>query len=136
VPLLHNPALRLSTLLWLIALHSAAVGLGLVLHPAPLLAEMGYVSVNEPFFPTQGGVFHIIMAVGYAMAAQNLERRRSLVTFTVVVKALALLFLVTYWALAARLPTILLSGLLDGAMAVAVAWAYMTWRRSRVEGIA
>lgn len=128
--LLHHPERRLSTLLWLVALHSAAVGFGLIWHPPELLASMGYAPCSEPFFPTQGGVFHVIMAVGYAMAAADIARWRSLAVFTVVVKALAFVFLLVYWALAARLPLVLFSGLADGAMAICVAWAYRTWLRA------
>ena len=132
--LLTDPARRLSLLLWLIALHSTAVGIGLIWHPPALLAKMGYAPCSEPFFPTQGGVFHVVMAVCYGMAAWNPRRNRALVTFTITVKLIATLFLILYWAFAARLPMILFSGLGDGAMAAAVVWAYATWRSNDIKG--
>jgi len=132
--LLRNPIKRLSALLWLVALHSLAVGAGLVWHPSSLLLQMGYDPCYEPFFPTQGGVFHIVMAVGYAMAAWNLKRNQCLAIFTMVVKTMATIFLLLYWGLANPLPVILASGLADGAMAILVIWAYVTWRRADNEG--
>jgi len=117
--------------LWSLALHSVAVGLGLIWHPAALLGQVGYAPCSEPFFPTQGGVFHIIMAVGYSMAAWDLLRFRGLVVFTIVVKALATIFLITYWLIKPSLLVILLSGLADGVMACVLAVLYRRWRMTR-----
>ena len=131
--LLRDPARRLSALLFLVALHSVLVGVGLIWHPSALMTRMGFDPCHEPFFPTQGGVFHVLMAVGYALAAVDLQRNRCLALFTVVVKTTATIFLILYWGLAGRQPVVLFSGLGDGAMAIAVAWAYVSWRRSTNE---
>lgn len=64
MPILASPLGQLQALLWLVALHSLAVGVGLLLQPADLLARAGYAPVGEPYFPSQGGVFHVVMAVG------------------------------------------------------------------------
>jgi len=118
----------LQLLLWAIALHSAAVGVGLVLHPAALLATMGYAPVGEPFFPTQGGVFHFVMAVCYVLGARDPERNAPLIRFAVIVKFMAMIFLVGYWLLNRDLLMVLGSGLADGAMGVVLAVVYRRWR--------
>ena len=114
--------------LWSLALHSVAVGLGLIWHPAALLSQIGYAPCSEPFFPTQGGVFHIIMGVGYSMAAWDPLRFRGLVVFTIVVKTLATIFLIIYWLINPSFQVILLSGLVDGVMAGVLAVLYRRWR--------
>ncbi len=126
---------RLQFVLWLVAVHSAAVAVGLMAHPVALLERLGFAAVGEPFFPTQGGVFHLVMAVGYAMAAWSPDRNRCLAVFSIVVKVLATLFLLVYWFVISRLPAVLLSGLVDGAMAVMIALAYAAWRREQAREV-
>ena len=130
-----NASHRLMLILWLVALHSAGVGMGLILHPDWLMLRTGYLPLNEPFFIVQGGVFHLLMAIAYAMAAWDLVRHRSLTLFSIIVKSAAALFLVLYWLLAARIAVVLASGVVDGLMALVIALAYVSWKREReVEG--
>lgn len=130
----RGAVLHLRLVLWAAALHSFAVGLGLILHPAPVLAYFGYAPLSEPFFPTQGGVFHVLMAVGYGMGAVHPDRFLCLVVFAVIVKTAATAFLLTYWSLVSPLWIVLLSAVGDGALAVALWWAYRRWRRSVRQG--
>lgn len=129
-----HPGYRLRLLLHLVGWHSALVGVGLICRPALLFADLGFAPLSEPFFPVQGGVFHVVMAVGYFMAARDLEQNRSLVVFAIVVKTLATVFLLTYWLLINRLPLVLASGLADGAMGILLALGYRAWRRTRIQG--
>jgi hypothetical protein len=129
-----DPGYRLRLLLHLVGWHSALVGVGLICRPALLFADLGFAPLSEPFFPVQGGVFHVVMAVGYFMAARDLEQNRSLVVFAIVVKALATVFLLTYWLLVSRLPLVLASGLGDGAMGLLLALGYRTWRQGHIKG--
>ncbi len=117
------PWRRLQVVLGLVALHSAAVGVGLIFSSAPLLGRLGFQSVGEPFFVVQGGVFHLVMAVAYLMAAWDPARRPTLVVFSIVVKVMATVFLTIYWLAVARVLTILASGLVDAAMALVIALA-------------
>jgi len=128
--ILNDPFRRLRALLALVGIHSIAVGIGLMAHPASVFEFMGYARCSEPFFPTQGGVFHIVMAVGYLMAAADPSGNRCLITFAVVVKLLATAFLVFYWSAIDRIPVVLVSGVLDGLMGVLILAASVTWRRS------
>jgi len=48
--LFGTPEDRLRTLLWLVALHSFGVGLGLVLHPETLFARVGLAPLTQPLW--------------------------------------------------------------------------------------
>jgi hypothetical protein len=112
--------------LWLVALHSFLVGWGLVIFPKPLIGMMGFESCTERFFPTQGGVFHIAMAVGYGLAAWDMRRYGCLALFSIIVKIIATIFLMSYFFFADAIPMVLLSGLSDMAMGLILWWLYAT----------
>lgn len=114
----------LSTSLSVIALHSFAVGIGLIAHRPWMIELSGFQPIKEPFFPTQGGVFHIVMAVGYAMAAYNLKAFHSLAFFAIIVKSMAAIFLFTYFFAVKANSMILISGLADGFFAIALSIEY------------
>lgn len=106
----------LSIFLWLVAIHSLFVGVGLIILPDSFLDFFGYNECTERFFPSQGGVFHIAMAVGYAMAAYNLKRYECLIIFSIVVKFMATVFLFTYFIFVSSIWLVLLSGISDFLM--------------------
>jgi prepilin signal peptidase PulO-like enzyme (type II secretory pathway) len=111
----------LALVLWLVSVHSFAVGIGLIFRPAQLMEWVGFAGNQDAFFPVQNGVFHIILAIGYALAAAHPARNRVLVQYTIVVKSLAALFLLLYYAVFDPRWVILVSGIGDGAIAVVVA---------------
>lgn len=119
-----NSTKLLSIFLWLVALHSFAVGVGLIVLPFPLLKFFGYGVCAERFFPSQGGVFHIAMAVGYAMAAYNLKRYECLIIFSIVVKFMATVFLFTYFIFVSSIWLVLLSGISDFLMGLIILILY------------
>lgn len=120
----NNSTKLLSIFLWLVALHSFAVGVGLIVLPLSLLKFFGYGVCAERFFPSQGGVFHIAMAVGYAMAAYNLKRYECLIIFSIVVKFMATVFLFTYFILVSSIWLVLLSGISDFLMGLIILILY------------
>lgn len=107
-------------LLWLIALHSFLVGLGLIFVPNTFLEYLGYGKCVENFFRTQGGVFHIAMAIGYSLAAYNSKKNECLVIFSIIVKFLATIFLFSYFIFINPLLVILLSGISDFIMGILI----------------
>lgn len=113
-----------SLFLWLVALHSFFVGVGLIILPDFMIEFFKFNSVTERFFPTQGGVFHIIMAVCYAMAASDLYKYKVLILFTIIVKLLAALFLFSYFIFGMANLLVLMSGLTDFAMGVIIYYFY------------
>jgi hypothetical protein len=118
--LIQYPERLLSTVLWLVALHSIVMGLALIAQPGLLMTLSGFNSECERFFPAQGGVFHILMAVAYIMGATNIEKYHYLIVFSIIVKAVATLFLMVYCFAVDFKWIVLLSGIGDGVMGLAI----------------
>ena len=110
--------------LWIVAIHSLAVGAGLIIMPVFMMEYLGFGICPERFFRAQGGVFHIAMAVGYAMAAYNPERFRGLVILSIIVKFIATIFLLTYFVFVSSIILILLSMVSDFFMGIIVLYLY------------
>jgi hypothetical protein len=113
-----------------VALHSAIVGLMLMLAPAWSARFGGWEGVTEVFFVRQAGVFHLVVVCGYLI--EWFVHRR--LTFMVCTKSIAVLFLVAHslvlgldgpWAVP-------LSGAGDAVMA---AVAILLARRGRALGL-
>ena len=122
--LLANASKRFTLLFWLIALHSFLVGWLLILHPARLIHMFGFHPIDNDFFPVQGGVFHVLMSLFYLAVARRWEGYRSLVNLSIIIKASALFFLLSYYFFMERILIVLISGLVDGIMAGVMLAAY------------
>ena len=122
---------RLSLLLWAVALHSAAVGAGLIVLPAGAMKALGFPEGPDRFFRTQGGVFHLVVTLAYALAAWRPERWPVLIAWTVAVKFAATAFLLVYYFAVEAKAVVLLSGLADAAMGGIILAA---WRGGRAGG--
>ena len=126
-----NAHRRLVLILWLVAAHSFIVGWGLILIPASVTSFFGFEPYVQRFFPVQGGVFHLVISVGYALAAIDPDRRQSLVVLAVVAKFMAVVFLLFYYLVIDRIWLVLLSGVGDCLMGVAILLALLAFNRSR-----
>ncbi len=118
--LIRRPDKLLSTVLWLIAVHSIAIGLLLITQPAVLMELAGFNAKCEQFFPAQGGVFHLLMALAYSMGAANIRKYHYLIVFSIIVKAVATVFLLVYCFTVELKWVILLSGITDAAMGLMI----------------
>lgn len=119
-----SPSQRLSFFLWVVALHSILVGILLIFHTPVLIKMIGFKAVHEPFFPCQGGVFHLIMSVAYIYGAIDIHKNRNMIIYAVIVKIAATLFLFSYYCFFERLWIIFLSGMIDCFMG-AVTWGLL-----------
>jgi len=128
--IIKNPRSRLALILVLVAIHSICVGIGLIIRPAELMQLFGFGKCYERFFPTQGGVFHIVMAVGYLMAAHNVDQYRCLAIFSIIVKIMATIFLFTYFVVVEKIWLVLLSGIGDGLMGLVIYLAFASYLKS------
>jgi len=122
--LLMPPARRLSTFLWLVAAHSFAVGILLVIQPAALIKLMGFGVIEQPFFPCQGGVFHVAMSIAYIFGAMDVHKNKNMIIYAIIVKMAAAGFLFSYYYFMERFMAVLLSGALDLLMGAAI-WGLM-----------
>ncbi|HGY57214.1 MAG TPA: hypothetical protein ENK44_16010 [Caldithrix abyssi] len=109
---------RLQWLLYLMAIHSFGVGIGLILQPESLMRLLGFPEITQPFFPAQGGIFHLIMAAAYFLAGRDRNKYNILITFSIFVKTTATLFLFTFYIFIEAVPLIILSAVGDGMMAL------------------
>lgn len=106
----------LSGFLVLIGIHSLAVGIGLLIIPLSLLNDFGFDNYTESFFQAQGGVFHIAMSIAYFMAGLNSKKSNRLITFIIIVKLIAFIFLISYFLFVSDILLILFSAIGDGLM--------------------
>ena len=104
--------------LWVMALHSFLVGIGLILVTNDIRILFGFKPSPEHFFQIQGGVFHIVMALGYTMPALSLKKFESMVIFSIFVKLCATLFLLLYFTFGSTNWLILFSGIIDFLMCI------------------
>lgn len=117
-----------SWLIILIAIHSFVVAFFLMFLTRWGAAFGGWGEVSPLFFARQAGVFHIVVGVGYLL---DYFRYRS-ITFLLVTKVLAVLFLVSMMMVAEPATWVIpLSALADGAMALVV---YLVHRKAQVAG--
>jgi hypothetical protein len=127
--LLNHPDKLLSTVLVLVAIHTLAFGLTLIAQPAVLMKFAGFNPNCDHFFPTQGGVFHLIMFVVYLMGASNIEKYHHFIVLSIFVKAVATFFLMMYCFAAEFKWIIFLSGIGDGVMGLIIFLAFQHYLR-------
>jgi len=125
----NDPKLRLSIVLWLMAVHSFLVGAGLIIQVPKVMELFGHQHWHDHFFPTQGAVFHVVMAVGYALAAYDSVRYRCLVSFSIFVKAVATLFLLFYFVFVDGVLMILISGIVDGIFCIILYLSFISYNK-------
>ena len=106
--------------LWLIAVHSIGIGIGMILFPTDWISYFEIKPAEHRFFITQGGVFHLVMAVAYGMAASNVKANSILIMFSISVKFIATLFLLSYFIFVNQFGIIFLSAISDFCMGLVV----------------
>jgi len=120
----------LSVFLWLVAVHSFLVGIGLIVLPSSAFEFLGFNPTFERFFSTQGGVFHIAMSVGYAMAGYDKIKYKQLIVFSIIVKIIATVFLISYFLIISSQWLILMSGISDFLMGIIILYLYLVLNRN------
>ncbi len=114
--------------LWLIALHSIGVGIGMILLPTNWISYFNITPAEHRFFITQGGVFHIVMTIAYGMAANNVSESSKLIIFSIIVKFCATSFLIIYFIFINQFGIVFLSGIGDFGMGLALLIAYKKYK--------
>ena len=119
-----NSETQLKLLLWFVMFHSFANGVGLIIQIPAVMHFFGFSGCHEHFFPAQGGTFHVVMAIGYGMAAWDPNKYRCLIIFSIIVKLCAMVFLLTYYFFCESIWTLLFSGIVDGLMGIFLFYFY------------
>ena len=130
---LSNLNCRLSLVLWLAAIHSALIGIGLMAIPQPWMSAFGLQVGGERFFQVQGGAFHFLMAAIYAWAALRLLRMRELIILAIVVKGIAAVFLATYYLVVQTIWIFLASAAVDASIAALIYWTLVDCEREHLQ---
>lgn len=104
---------------FLVALHSFAIGIMLMFTTAWVLQFAGWDEVSHLFFPRQSGAFHIILAAGYFWEYRIYKTIRLML----LAKGTAVVFLLVMspWKEAWSVP---FSGVFDGLMLVGMAFVH------------
>ncbi len=111
----------------LIAVHSFLVGLMLTFAPEWSSRFAGWAVIGPDFFPRQGGVFHLILAVAYVYE----HFRHGGVFLLVLAKTTAMIFLVSSSCTGEVPWAIPFSGVTDGMMGFVVLVLYRLATSSR-----
>ncbi|MBI5209583.1 MAG: hypothetical protein HY927_06365 [Elusimicrobia bacterium] len=120
----RGPLVRLLVLL--IGLHSCALGLLMLFKPGLMTRLLGFPGGIPVFFPSQSGIFLLILGACYLRALSE----SSYLCVIVGSKAAAVLFLVAHAAFLGAPPTVWLAAAGDGGM-LAVLVAAWRWESLR-----
>lgn len=111
-----------------VALHSIAVGVALMLFPLEWLNWFGY-HAREKFFPTQAGIFHLVMGAAYCGAALRMNASPDLLLFSVMAKFTATVFLLTYYFFVNDITIIFISGIGDLIMGSIILYLHLILKK-------
>ena len=114
----------ITVFLWLVALHSFLIGIGLIFLPSSAFKFLEFDTTFDRFFSAQGGVFHIAMAICYAMAGYDKIKYRQLIIFSIIVKFIAVIFLIIYFLIVSSQWLIIVSAVSDLLMGVIILHLY------------
>lgn len=103
-------------LIVLVAVHSVVLGIALLFMPFTTLRLFGWETGGQIFFPSQSGVFLILLGGAYFAALWH----RPFAWLLVVSKGVAVLFLVTHYLLGTGPAVLLAAAFFDGLMGAAV----------------
>lgn len=125
---INNQSL-LRILLWLIAIHSCVAGILLILLGPEQLSIFGF-DIHEKFFSTQGGVFHIVMSIAYFMGAETIGKSNQIISFAIVAKFIATLFLLSYFLFKNHIWMVLISGIGDFLMGIVLLVVFLHYKKN------
>ena len=107
-------ALRL--VIFLVSLHSFVLGFTMMVFPSSFLALVGWPALEGPFFPSQAGIFLMLLSLAYFLGLEH----RGMVRFIILSKMAALAFLLFHFLFLGAPSVILPTALLDGVMGSAL----------------
>ncbi len=120
----------LKALLLLIAIHSIIAGILLILLSPEQLSFFGF-DTQEKFFSTQGGVFHLVMSIAYVMGAFAISKSDQMITFAIIAKFMATIFLLSYFFFKNSIWVVLVSGVGDFLMGVVLLMVFQNFRKKQ-----
>ena len=128
--LLKEPLSLFSIFMYGVMIHSLIVGLLLIFSPSLLFEFFGYKRISEHFFHVQGGVFHIVMSIGYMIAAWKPNKYEGVIFLSIAAKFTAVLFLIIYSFVIDFISIVFLSGIGDLIMGIFILILYKRIKKS------
>lgn len=119
----NNHDLLVKGLIALIGLHSVVLGILMLFAPLIMMRVLGFPQVTPIFFPSQTGIFLLILGICYLFALTE----PAFVKVILMSKAFAVPFLFVHAAFLSATPSIWAAGAGDAAMLVALSAAL--WRQ-------
>ena len=101
----------------IVAAHSMILGAAMLYWPRQTMNLFGWGYDGPTFFPSQSGVFLLLLGMAYAIGA----KRREFARFLVASKAVAVAFLVSQYIQGNAPDVAILAAIADGLMGAAVA---------------
>lgn len=126
MPQPRKPIQPVKVLAVAIGLHSCILGLLMLCFPRGMVALIGFKDLPSVFFPSQSGVFLLILGTFYLMAA----KWRSFESTILVSKAFAVVFLTAHVAFLSA-PPLVWAAWLEDALMLACFAAAVLWRRRK-----
>ena len=111
--------------LWLVAIHSFCVGLGLMLIPLEYYDFFGFGSYQGNFFKIQAGIFHLVLVIAYVFAALDPVNYRAMILFSILAKFIATIFLICYSIFGEMMWMVMISGITDFLMGLILLTFYL-----------
>lgn len=124
-----NSQSLLRVIIWLIAIHSFVAGILLIILGPEQLSLFGF-DIQEKFFSTQGGVFHIVMSVAYVMGAETIGKSNQIITFAIIAKFMATIFLLSYFLFINQIWMVLISGIGDFLMGIVLLVVFLYYKKN------
>ena len=124
-----------SLFMWFVMFHSVIVGIALTFSPSSVFEYFGYKKISENFFHAQGGVFHIVMSIGYFLAALKPEKYEGVVYLSMAAKFIAVIFLTIYSVFVCFIPVVFLSGIGDLIMGILILFLYNKFKKTLADKI-
>ncbi len=115
----------LKIFLWLVAIHSFCVGLGLILIPLEYYDLFGFGNYQGNFFKIQAGIFHLVLVIAYVFAALDPVKYRVMILFSILAKFIATFFLIGYSLFGEMVWMVLVSGIADFLMGLILLTFYL-----------
>lgn len=123
-------ARRLMLGILLVAIHSVLLGVIIFLFTEPFYKFFFGAKVENFFFVRQSGLFLLCLGLFYVIPLLDLPRYSPLVIVIIITKVFAVVFLGLHAQHVPRPGAIILAALIDGTMAICLAWLFIMFKRS------
>ena len=117
-----------------VGLHSVTLGAGIYFFTGTFYQFFLGEPITNPFFVRQSGLFLFLIGLFYLFPLTNINGYHKFIALTIVSKVFAVIFLITNAHLTPYPPMIFLTAVIDGFMAIALAFPYYLCLKSDMLG--